>query len=110
MKHQNFLKTILVSNLVIALLTGCGAPATQVFTPMPPIQAELIANPTSDSWTDDFNGVLATSWSWVNEDPTHWSLKDIPGALRIITRGPSLYSADKPKNLLLRDAPVTLRS
>ena len=63
MKPQSFLQTILGTNLVIALLTGCGAPATQVFIRMPPIQTERIATPTSDNWTDDFNGVLAAGWS-----------------------------------------------
>ena len=34
--------------------------------------------------TDDFNSTtLGDEWSWVNEDPTHWSLTANPGFLRI---------------------------
>jgi branched-chain amino acid transport system substrate-binding protein len=34
--------------------------------------------------TDDFNATtLGSEWSWLNEDPTHWSLNANPGFLRI---------------------------
>jgi virginiamycin B lyase len=78
-------------------------------TPAPtlsPIPAEPATAPTLATWTDDFNDALASGWSWVDEDPTHWNLIDAHGALRIITQGQSLYSADKPTNLLSRDAPA----
>lgn len=89
--------------LVVAVI-GCTSAPTQAPPTSPP--AELTAAPMPDTWTDDFNGALAPDWSWVDEDPTHWNLKDVPGALRIITQGESLYAVDKPKNLLLRDAPA----
>jgi beta-xylosidase len=77
-------------------------------TPVPPISplTELTAAPSPDTWTDDFNGALADGWSWVDEDPARWNLDSVPGTLRIITQGLSLYNADKPKNLLLREAPT----
>ncbi len=92
-------------NLVIVFtLLGITIGCTPVAPTSPP--PEPTTAPMLDSWTDDFNGALATGWSWVNEDQTHWSLKDTPGALRIVTQGESLYRAGKPKNLLLSDAPA----
>jgi hypothetical protein len=40
--------------------------------------------------TDEFEGVLGLDWTWINEDPTHWSLSDVPGALRIVAQAGSL--------------------
>ena len=82
-------------------------------TPLPPtdtpVPAQPTPTPTPPIWTDDFNGTLGPGWSWANEDPTHWNLTDIPGSLRIITQGDSLYSSltseFAPLNLLLRKAP-----
>jgi branched-chain amino acid transport system substrate-binding protein len=40
--------------------------------------------PVYSYWTDDFNlPTLGAEWSWINEDPTHWSLTANPGYLRI---------------------------
>lgn len=61
-------------------------------------------------WTDEFSSpagyaVFTTSsieppWSWMNEDPTHWSLTARPGYLRILTQ------AQAPtQNLLFMDIP-----
>jgi predicted Ser/Thr protein kinase len=81
-------------------------------TPMPtstptetPLPTQPTPTPTPSIWKDDFEGTLDPGWSWLNEDPTHWSLTDVPGSLRIITQGESLYNTGKPSNLLLRDAP-----
>jgi branched-chain amino acid transport system substrate-binding protein len=36
------------------------------------------------SRVDEFDGTsLGPEWTWINEDPTHWSLTDNPGFLRI---------------------------
>ncbi|HJW91275.1 MAG TPA: hypothetical protein VJ436_11600, partial [Anaerolineales bacterium] len=43
---------------------------------------------------------LDPAWSWVDEDPTHWSLIDRPGYLRITTQ-------QEIKNKLVRRAPMT---
>ena len=99
MNNRSLLSSILT--LICMWLSAC--------TPAPtlsPIPAEPATAPTLATWTDDFNDALASGWSWVDEDPTHWNLIDAHGALRIITQGQSLYNADKPKNLLLRDAPI----
>lgn len=58
-------------------------------------------------WTDDFNSpVLDSRWTWVREDPSHWSLKEVPGQLRIITQEGGIYEdTTGQRNLLLTDAP-----
>ncbi len=67
--------------------------------------AELAAEPTPTSFRDDFEGGLFPGWYWAYEDPTHWSLSDVPGSLRIMSQGTSLYAEAIPQNLLWRDAP-----
>jgi regulation of enolase protein 1 (concanavalin A-like superfamily) len=104
---ENFMK-IKLSKLGIALAlivvgTGCTVAPTPPPTSLP---AKPTSAPALATWTDDFNGVLAPGWSWVDEDPSHWNLQEAPGVLRIVTQGESLYNAGRPKNLLLRDAPV----
>lgn len=44
------------------------------------------------------NATLAEAWSWVDEDPTHWSLTDRPGYLRIMTQ-------EEAHNWLVRRVP-----
>jgi len=44
------------------------------------------------------SATLGEAWDWVDEDPTHWSLTDRPGYLRIITQ-------EVTHNLLVRRAP-----
>jgi beta-xylosidase len=62
---------------------------------------------TTPTWTDSFDGpALDLRWSWVREDPTHWSLKASPGHLRIITQAGGIYEATKDqRNLALMHAP-----
>jgi virginiamycin B lyase len=94
---------------IIGVAIGCTFSPAQPPSPAPPTSppAGPTAAPMPNTWTDDFNGALAPGWSWVAEDPTHWSLNNTPGVLRIVTQGESLYRAGKPKNLLLRDAPTS---
>lgn len=58
-------------------------------------------------WTDDFNGpTLDQRWTWSREDPTHWSLSERPGWLRITTQNGGVYETnEKQKNVLLMPAP-----
>ncbi len=58
--------------------------------------------------TDGFNAAtLGKNWSWVREDPTHWSLSAAPGNLRIISQDGTLFSTyNNAKNLLLMDLPL----
>lgn len=69
--------------------------------------ARSIATPVASpvTWTDDFNNsLLDNRWSWVREDPTHWSLTDRPGSLRIMAQ---YWETDGwAKNLLLQTAPI----
>jgi predicted Ser/Thr protein kinase len=81
-------------------------------TPMPtstpkesPLPTQPTPTPTPSIWIDDFDDALDPAWSWLNEDPTYWSLTNAPGSLRIITQGESLYNTGQPSNLLFRDAP-----
>jgi beta-xylosidase len=84
--------------------TSTAIPTTQV-APTRLLATPFVAPPRY-TWRDDFNGVLASGWAWVDEDRTHWSLQDTPGALQIMTEGESPTRAGKPKNLLFRDAPA----
>ena len=55
---------------------------------------------------DDFDLVWDSSWLWVREDPTHWSLLERPGFMRITSQqGGLLGSGNDARNLLLRDVP-----
>ena len=60
---------------------------------------------SSVTWTDDFDAAsLDSSWSWIRNDPTHWSLTERPGFLRITTntqQGPVVFN-----NLLVQPVPV----
>jgi beta-xylosidase len=48
---------------------------------------------------DNFDSsTLDSRWSWIREDPTHWSLTDVPGFLRITTQA-------NPDNLLVQAMP-----
>ena len=62
---------------------------------------------SNSTWTDTFESLsLDTRWTWVREDPTHWSLKERPGFLRITTQAGGIYgSTGDQKNLLLTPAP-----
>ncbi len=65
----------------------------------------FVPPPVSAMMTDEFERRIDGGWRWLNEDPTRWSLTAAPGALRIVTKGESLYGDALPSNLLLRDAP-----
>jgi hypothetical protein len=50
-------------------------------------------------FSDDFESQLVEGWVWEAEDPTRWSLSEVPGSLVLTT-------TDPPANILLRDAPA----
>jgi pimeloyl-ACP methyl ester carboxylesterase len=59
--------------------------------------------PSSSTWTDNFDGpTLDSRWSWIREDPSHWSLTALPGFLRIITN----QSSSTVNNILVQVAPL----
>lgn len=62
---------------------------------------------TTPAWCDYFDSTtLDPRWSWVREDPTHWSLTEHLGYLRITTQRGDLYQTNNDgKNLLLTPAP-----
>lgn len=62
-------------------------------------------------YDDEFNTAsLNTRWSWLNEDPSRWSLSASPGNLRITATGGDMFSAvcgnSQAKNVLLQQAPI----
>lgn len=87
-------------------------PPTLTFTPTntgtPQATATPTATATSDgcAWFEAFSSsALDAAWSWVRQDPTHWSLTARPGYLRISTGpGELVGNAGVPSNLLLRAA------
>ena len=64
--------------------------------------AEASQEMTSNGeWIDQFDETtLDSRWEWLYEDPTHWSLSDQPGYMRIVTQQGSLLFGGA-KNVLL---------
>jgi regulation of enolase protein 1 (concanavalin A-like superfamily) len=54
--------------------------------------------PPPAPWRDEFEGLLADGWYWVNENPNEWNLTENPGSLRIYAS--PFVTGDE--NLLLR--------
>jgi predicted amidohydrolase YtcJ len=75
--------------------------------PVPPVPAGRAA-PSGQAWLDEFNSpTLDPRWSWVREDPSHWSLTTLPGYLRITTQtGGLIGPRNDQRNLLLAAAPA----
>jgi len=77
-------------------------PATQTAVYLPLLMKVLTTCPSGDVFYDGFDiATLDPAWSWVNEDPTHWSLSARPGFLRIVSSSGAIWE----ENLLLQDAP-----
>jgi beta-xylosidase len=63
-------------------------------------------------WVDEFdqndNSLLHPLWSWMREDPTHWSLSAVYDYLRVTTQPGAIYGADNSQqNILLTKVPDT---
>ncbi|MFQ6101125.1 MAG: hypothetical protein ACE5OS_07805 [Anaerolineae bacterium] len=55
----------------------------------------------------DFDRTLESGWTWISEDPTHWTLTEVPGALRVVSQAGSISGdLQKAQNVLVRDAPA----
>ncbi|HEY72641.1 MAG TPA: hypothetical protein G4N99_05150 [Thermoflexia bacterium] len=55
----------------------------------------------------DFDDTLESGWAWINEDPAHWSLTEVPGTLRIVSQAGSISDdLQDAQNVLVRDAPA----
>jgi hypothetical protein len=64
------------------------------------VSGDRVNNFTTIVWADQFaDPTLDPLWSWLAEDPSHWSLTAHPGFLRIITQQQS-------NNRLVRNAPL----
>ena len=63
---------------------------------------------SASSWRDDFDSsTLDPAWSWVREDPSHWSLTANPGHMRILTQAGGVFGpGNNQHNLLLAAAPA----
>jgi beta-xylosidase len=61
---------------------------------------------TQEVWDDNFSGApLDGRWSWLDEDPTHWSLTGNPGFMQITTQSPGmnrLVQMTPPFNFVIR--------
>lgn len=76
-------------------------------TPLPtdtPIPPTPTATEPPFLFRDDFEGALAEGWQWIGEDPTHWDLSSVPGALRITLQSTNIFDGE-PKNFLVHEAP-----
>jgi branched-chain amino acid transport system substrate-binding protein len=93
--------------------TPTPSPASALNNTSAPINSP-VASPTSpptieilpgESFKDDFDGQLAEGWTWLAEDPSKWSLSEVPGSLQIIASDASIDGPNMPPNILLREAP-----
>jgi beta-xylosidase len=85
--------------IIVVTLAWAALPGNSVIQAAPTVYDYL--------WTDNFNATtLDPNWSWVNEDPTHWSLINQPGFMQIITQtGGVAGTTSSQKNILVREAP-----
>ena len=60
------------------------------------------------TWQDDFSSfTLNGAWTWIRENPSHWSLTANPGFMRILTHDGHLFEdLNNMENLLLQSAPL----
>src|SRR5688572_6020806 len=72
--------------------------AWPTFTPQNPTVSE-------NNFTDNFENQLGEGWEWLAEDPSRWSLTEVPGWLQIMASDASFDGPSFPTNVLLRDAP-----
>lgn len=92
-----------LSNTFVGLFAAYGPTATEISADFD--YFEFIPRTYDKTWEDDFNSTtLNSTWSWLNEDPTHWSLTDNPGFMHIITQNGGIF-ASAHHNLLVTEAP-----
>lgn len=66
----------------------------------------VFATTTVLPFNDEFStSTLASKWSWVSEDPSHWSLTSNPDHLRIVTQRGDVFDATNNLNNLLLQRP-----
>lgn len=128
------MKRLIIALTVISLLlTACAGALSPTPTPIPTIRprptrrlpprvsykdrsyykircwpaCHYRPTPVVHLFTDDFDGALGSGWSWINEDPTHWTLTEAPGILRIVSQGGTISEdLQEAQNVLVRDAPA----
>ena len=92
-----------LSNTYVGLLAANGPTAAEVVADFD--YFEFIPRTYNKTWTDEFNSeTLDSAWSWLMEDPTHWSLTNNPGFLQITTQTGGLFSGAY-HNFLVTEAP-----
>lgn len=92
-----------LSNTYVGLFAANGPTATEITADFD--YFEFIPRTYNKTWEDDFSSMtLNSAWSWINEDPTHWSLTDNPGFMQIITQNGGIF-ARAHHNLLITEAP-----
>jgi beta-xylosidase len=96
---------VLSSLGALAGATGLVSLLLMVLSSAVPVGA---ADAAGYAWIDDFEvPALDQHWSWVREDPSHWSTTERPGFLRITTQqGGLIGTGGNARNLLVRRAPV----
>jgi hypothetical protein len=96
------LRSFVIVATATALVAGIGRPA-----PLPKAGTGV--------WRDEFDGKLTLDWKVVRPDPTHVSLKKVPGCLVITTQRGTIHGKDKEdafsqgtqaKNIHLIDIPL----
>lgn len=89
----------MITSVLILFLLTCAAPILAIESADQPSPGSI--------WIDQFESpTLHGRWTWIRENPPHWSLTTNPGSLRIITQSGSLYT-NSVHNLLLTEAPST---
>ena len=127
MAHVKRCAAMILLALVVLSWAGCGSPTAEPVAILPTATRAVAAaassipteppnqvpERTADSgserapaseqstFRDDFDGALAEGWTWHQERPTHWSLTEVPGSLRLLT-----VPGKEWINVLLRDMPA----
>jgi serine/threonine protein kinase len=91
-------ETNIATNVSVPIIDSPVPSATSIPPTEPPTSVE--------NFRDDFAGQLAEGWTWLDEDPTKWSLSAVDGSLQIMTSDASFDGPYLPLNILLRDAPA----
>jgi regulation of enolase protein 1 (concanavalin A-like superfamily) len=97
------------ADITVNVAQANGIPRTAIATLTDNITLEkncYYINFGTKSVTDEFNsGILGRQWSWIRENPAHWSLSKNPGSLAITSeKGDITSKSNNAENILIQSA------
>ena len=110
LNKSNTPSTPLANPTIASTITSTLAPVSSPTLP-PTSTHQTTSTPQNgispgNTFKDEFENQLVEGWTWMAEDPSRWSLSEVPGSLQIIASDASLDGPSLPPNILLRDAPA----